>query len=174
MMRCLEPAAVVSNPGSSCLTATAGQPWPAAGFASQNGRFTATWQITAADASTDAGVGLGHGPGTKWTDLAAIVVFSSADTTLNHTIAARDGDHYISSGLTWTPNQTYQVRLVVDTNAHTYNAYVRAPGATTDTPIGGTLAFRTEQQTVTTLDTMTVAAAIGTDHACNLAVTPAG
>jgi hypothetical protein len=158
----------VQNPHGTCLTATAGQPWPATGFASQNGRFTATWEMTAADASTDAGVGLGHGPATRWTDLATIVVFSSADTTLNHTIAARDGDHYVSSGLTWTPNQTYQIRLVIDVGAHTYHAYVRAPGATTDTPIGDTLAFRTEQQTVTTLDTMTVAAAIGSDRACGL------
>jgi hypothetical protein len=157
---------------STCLTGTAGQPWPTSGFAEQNGRFTAAVEMTAADASTDAGVGLGRGPGKAWTDLAAIVIFSSADTTLNHTIAARDGDHYVSSGLRWTPKQTYVVRFVIDVNAHTYHASVRSAGASTETGIGGTLAFRTEQQSVTTLDTMTVPAAISSVRACGPATGP--
>jgi hypothetical protein len=163
---------VAIGSSSTCLTGTAGQPWPTSGFAGQNGRFTATVEMTAADASTDAGVGLGRGPGKAWTDLAAIVIFSSADTTLNHTIAARDGDHYVSSGLAWTPNQTYLVRLVIDVNAHTYHAYVRSAGASPETGIGGTLAFRTEQQAVATLDTMTVPAAIGSVRACGLTTGP--
>src|SRR5207302_1927310 len=154
-------AVTVSNSGGGCLSSTAGQAWASTAFPSQSGQFTATVQMMASDAATVGGVGLGHGAGKVWTDIAATVTFSD-----DGTIVARDGDHYVSSGLRWVANQTYLVQFVVDVGSHTYAAYVRAPGASTDTRIGTTLAFRTEQQAVAALDTLTVPAGIGSVRAC--------
>lgn len=156
-------AVTVSKSGGGCLSSTAGQAWASTPFPSQNGQFTATVQMMASDATTVGGVGLGRGAGKVWTDLAAIVTFSD-----DGTVVARDGDHYVSSGMRWAANQTYLVRFVVDIGTHTYAAYVRAPGASTDTRIGTTLAFRTEQQAVAVLDTLTVPAGIGSVRACGL------
>jgi hypothetical protein len=156
----------IANPGRSCATSTAGQPWQVTGFPRQDGQFIASMQATPGDATTVGGIGLGRGVANTWTDLAAIVTFSD-----DGTVAARDGDHYVSSNVHWTPGQAYLIRLAVDVGTHTYAAYVRPPGATTDTRIGTTLAFRTEQQNVPTLDTLTVPAGIGTVRACGPTLT---
>jgi hypothetical protein len=156
-------AVTVSNADGGCLSSTAGHPWASTAFPSQTGQFTATVQMMASDAATVGGVGLGRGAGKAWTDLAAIVTFSD-----DGTIVARDGDHYVSSGMAWSVDQVYAVRLVINVVAHTYEAYVRVSTTATETQIGSTLAFRSEQQAVTVIDTMTVAAGRGSVRACGL------
>ena len=64
------------------------------------------------------------------------------------------------------------MRFVVDVAAHRYSAYVTPPGGGEIT-IGTNLAFRTEQQAVTSLDTRTVAAGIGSLQACDLQISGA-
>jgi hypothetical protein len=124
--------------------------------------------VIASDASTFGGFGLGSGAAKEWTDLAAIITFENKSDT--GTIEARDGGGYVSSGLRWEVKQRYQVRFFVDVRTHTYRAYVRAPGASTETQIGGTLAFRTDQRAVTMLDAMTVHASNGAITVCALEI----
>ena len=153
----------VANP-SACATSTAGQAWPTRVAVSTPGLLTAA--LTPATAGAVGGLGLGEGPGKVWNDLAVSLTFSD-----DGTVAALDADHYVSSGVPWTAGETYQVKLVVDVNAHTYAAYIQAPGASTFTRIGTTLRFRSTQQSVTQLDTATVSAGLGSVRACGITVT---
>jgi len=101
-----------------------------------------------------------------WNELAVTTTFSD-----DGTLAALDGDHYVSSGLSWAAGASYDVKLVVDVKAKTYQAYVRRHGTTTYTRIGDTLHFRTSQQAVTVLDTATIPIGIGSVRATGLSVT---
>lgn len=152
------------EPEPRCDTATAGAPWPGEAFAPQSGRFTATLDATPLADPVAAAVGLSHGTAQAWTGMAAIVLFDD----VTGTIKARDGGAYTAATtIDYQANVTYRVRLVVDTAARRYSAYVTPPGAS-EIAIGTNLAFRTEQQGVTSLDTRTVAAGIASLRACGL------
>jgi hypothetical protein len=153
----------IPESSTECLTGSAGQQWPFRQFQGQSGEFTATVQITPLSSSTVGGIGFGHSTASVWTDLAAIVTFSD-----DGTIVARDGDHYVSSGVAWSAGQVYAARLVINVVTHTYEAYVRVLTAATEIRIGGTLAFRSEQQAATVIDTMTVAVGRESVRACGL------
>jgi hypothetical protein len=153
---------IVAPGGSSCLTGTAGQPWPSVPFPAQTGRFTATAEVTPLGAAVDAGVGLGPAPASSWTDMAAIVRFD--DTGL---VDARDGNRYTAdTSIRYKANTTYRVRFVLDVPAHRYSAYLTPPGGA-EVTIGSNLAFRVEQQAAASLTAMTVATAIGSLRACD-------
>jgi len=154
------------DPGGRCDTATADAPWPGEAFGPQSGKFTATLDATPLGAPIAAGVGLSKGTAQHWTGMAAIVLFDD----VSGNIKARDGGAYTAaSPIPYQANAKYRVRFVVDVAAHRYSAYVTPPGGSEIT-IGTNLAFRTEQQAVTSLDTRTVAAGIGSLQACNLQV----
>jgi hypothetical protein len=155
-----------SDPQVRCDTATAGAPWPAEAFAAQSGRFSATLEATPLGAPIAAAVGLANGSAQQWTGMAAIVLFDD----VSGTIQARDGARYTAlTAIPYTANATYRIRFEVDVPAHRYSAYVTPPGGG-ELTIGTNLSFRTEQQTVTTLNTRTVAAGIGSLQACRLDV----
>jgi hypothetical protein len=69
-------------------------------------------------------------------------------------IDARNGSGFTTSTINFSANTTYHFRLVVNIPAHTYSAYVTAPGGSEQT-IGTNLAFRTEQASVTNLNNAT-------------------
>ena len=144
-----------------CISGTAGSQWPSQAFPSQGGSFTADIDVTPSAAPIDAAVGLSRGAATTWTGLAAILRFNPAGR-----IDARDGSTYVAAtSVPYVADATYRVRLVVDVAAHRYSAYVTPPGGT-ETTIGTQLAFRTEQQSVATLDTMVVGTTSGSLRAC--------
>ena len=157
------------SPGVRCDTAAAGAPWPGEAFAPQSGKFTATLDATPLGAPIAAGVGLSKGTAQHWTDMAAIVRFDDVSGNID----ARDGATYTAARpIPYQANAKYRVRFVVDVAARRYSAYVTPPGGNEIT-IGTNLAFRTEQQAVTSLDTRTVAAGIGSLQACNLRISDA-
>ena len=120
----------------------------------------------AAGGDVAAAVGLSKGTAQAWTGMAAIVLF---DDVSGH-IKARDGSAYTAvTAIPYQAHATYRVRFVVDVPARRYSAYVTPPGGAEIT-IGTNLAFRTEQQTLTSLDTRTVAAGIGSLQACSLQI----
>jgi hypothetical protein len=120
-------------------------------------------------APVDAAIGLASGPATGWSGLAAIVRFNPAGR-----IDARNGGQYVSeSQIPYAAGKRYRLRLAVDVATHRYSAWVTQPGAT-EIRIGDNLAFRTEQQTVTSLRHAVAASAVGSLTACNLRVTPSG
>ncbi len=154
------------DPGGRCDTATAGAPWPGEAFGPQSGKFTATLDATPLGAPIAAGVGLSQGTAKDWTGMAAIVLFDD----VSGNIKARDGGVYTAATpIPYQPNARYRVRFVVDVAARRYSAYVTPPGGD-EIAIGTNLAFRTEQQAVTSLDTRTVAAGIGSLEACDLKI----
>jgi hypothetical protein len=153
----------------TCMLSVAGSWWPSEPFANQTGRFTAEVDAIPSAAPVDAAVGLGGGPATGWSGLAAIVRFNPAGR-----IDARNGGQYVSeSQIPYAAGQRYRLRLAVDVAARRYSAWVTPPGAT-ETRIRDNLAFRTEQQTVTSLRHAVTASAVGSLTACNLRVTPSG
>jgi hypothetical protein len=149
-----------------------GQGWVNTSFTSQDGTFTAEFDATPSVSSTDAVVGLTSGSVSAYSGLAANIRF--ANTPNNH-IDARTGNTYTGS-VPYTANTTYHMRLVVNVAAKTYSAYVTPAGGSEQT-LGVNLAFRTEQNTVTSLNNwagQVDPAASGTVNVCNFTATPSG
>ncbi len=139
--------------------------WQNLAHASQNGTFTAEYDATPSAAIVDGVTGLSRGPASGYTALAAAVRFNNAGR-----IDARNGAAYAASAaVPYTAGTKYRVRLVVNTAAKTYSAYVRQ-GTGPEQLIGQNYAFRTEQATVASLDNLGVLASSGETLACALAV----
>jgi uncharacterized membrane protein len=131
-----------------CVTATNGHGWVNTPFAAQTGTFTAQFDVMPSSTTIGGHVGLSHGAQTAYTGFANIVRFSTTGI-----IDARDGSGY--SGPTtpvhYSADVMYHVRLVSNLTTHRYAVFVTPPKSM-ELTIGGDLAFRTEQSTVTTLD----------------------
>jgi hypothetical protein len=86
-------------------------------------------------------------------------------------IDARKGGAYapVPATIPYSAGLTYHFRLVINVPAHTYSIFVTPPGGT-ELTVGTGFAFRTEQNTVTSLDHWGVEAATGTDKVCNFTV----
>lgn len=154
--------------GGSCVTATAGGPWLPTAFTALGPRFEARMQLTPDRAPLDAEVALTRGPAAvgNFPALAVTVRFSPAGV-----IDARAGDRWVASSVRYEAGRAYAVRIAVDLASHRYSAWVTPPGGT-EQVIGLDLPFRTEQQSVETLDTLTTLAVTGQLQACDLAVRP--
>lgn len=155
-------------PSGNCTTATAGSAqWQNTPFASQTGTFTAQWDATPAQANMDGITALSLGPQTNWSGLAAIVRFNS-----NNAIDARNGGTYTAvNNVPYVPNSTYRIRMDVNVPARTFSAWVTPPGGS-EQIVAQNYAFRTEQQSVTSLDNFNVEAEIGSITACNFTLNP--
>ena len=141
--------------------------WSNYSFASQAGTFTMTVDATPNAAVTDALIGLSAVPATAYTDLAAIVRFSSQKKAID----ARNGSVYSAvQTIPYVAGKTYRIRIVVNVAKHVYSAYVTPPGGAEQT-IGTNYAFRTEQTGVTSLGYWTPFSDIQTFQVCNWALT---
>lgn len=149
-------------PPGTVVAAAAG-PFQNTGFTSQSGSFTATFTATPSASATDGIIGLANGAASSYADLAVIVRFNPAGT-----IDARNGGGYQSANvIPYAGNTSHAFRLLVNVSNHTYSAYVTPSGGSEQT-IGVNLAFRTEQNSVTSLNNWSVyvgAAAPGTSVA---------
>lgn len=123
----------------------------AAGFAGvalsgvQSGTFTAEFDALSSVSPANAVAGLSSGAASGYTSLACMVRFNTSGQ-----IDARNGGSFTTGGISFAANTVYHFRLVVNVPAHTYSAYVTAPGGSEQT-IGTNLAFRTEQAAVASL-----------------------
>jgi len=116
-------------------------------FPAKNGMFTATYEVTPALSMGDMLTGLSRGQATGFTGVAVIIRFG---TTGN--IDARNGGAYAAAAtIPYVANMVYKVRLAVDVGAHRFSAFVTPPGGQEQT-LGMNYAFRTEQNTVTSLN----------------------
>ncbi len=109
------------------------------------GTFTAEFDALSSVSPANAVAGLSSGAATGYTNLACMVRFNTTGQ-----IDARNGGSFTTSTINFTANTLYHFRLVVNVPAHTYSAYVTAPGGS-EQVIGTNLAFRTEQAAVTSL-----------------------
>ncbi|MES2694824.1 MAG: Ig-like domain-containing protein, partial [Verrucomicrobiota bacterium] len=116
----------------------------------QAATFITEFEATPSATSIDALVGFSLGSAEALTDIAAAIRFNTETPTPK--IDARNGGSYIADNpIPYTAGLRYRFRLVVNRTAHTYSAYVTAPGGTEQT-IGLNYAFRTEQSAVASLD----------------------
>jgi hypothetical protein len=154
--------------GPTCVAATAGGSWQNRSFTSQSGTFTAEFDATPLAAPTDTVVGLSQGARTAYSGFAALARFN-----LSGNIDARNGGAYAAaSTIPYSANVTYHFRLVVNVPAHTYSIFVRPPGGA-ELTVGTNFAFRTEQNTVTSLNNWGVvvsASATGSSRVCNFLI----
>lgn len=156
---------VVLLSGSACIT-SAGT-WQHRSLSAQTGTSMAEFDATPASAVLDGVMGLSNGPATAYTHLAAIVRFNTAGF-----IDARNGSSYAAqTSIPYRAGVTYHFRLVVNISNHTYMVCVRAGGAA-EQVVGTNYAFRTEQQTVSTLNTLNVYASTGSVTICKATVGP--
>ena len=129
-----------------CTTATATGAWNNTAFPSHSGTFTATFDATPSISAQGSTVGISKGAQTVNTGFANIVAFSATGV-----IQARNGGSYVDSAVHYTGGSTFHFRLAINVTSHTYSIFVTPAGGTEQT-VGTNFAFRTEQNTVTSLD----------------------
>src|SRR5499433_413369 len=155
--------------GTGCATATSGGAWQNVAFSPQSGTFTAEFDATPSAAPIDSVVGLSRGPQTAYTGFAALARFNPTGN-----IDARNGGAYAAaSTIPYSANVTYHFRLTVNVPSHNYSIFVRPAGGAEQT-VGTNFAFRTEQNTVTSLDwwgTFVNASTAGSMTVCNFTIT---
>jgi len=155
---------------TACVTA-ASDSWRSTAIAPRSDRFVAEADVTVTTVPTTGGLALSSGVGTDWTDLAAIVLFDD----LTGEIKARNGSRYqADTVLAYETGVTYHIRMVVDVPRHRYSVYVQPAGGS-EIALAQGYAFRDTQQSITEIDTWTVA--VGIDGppltGCNFAVSDA-
>ncbi|NLF30603.1 MAG: hypothetical protein GX591_06915, partial [Planctomycetes bacterium] len=142
--------------------------WPNSVLPTQTGTFTCEFDAVPNTSGIDAVTGLSSGIGDWWTDLACIVRFNTSNR-----IDVRNGSSYAADAtVAYTASATYHVRMVVNVSNHTYSVYVTPPGQSEITLASG-YAFRTEQQSITSIDHWTLNAgnSVGTHTVSSLTLT---
>ncbi len=158
-------AATPPPPTASCVV-SAGT-WQNVSFAAQTGTFTAEFDATPSMARMDGASGLSNAAASSYASLAAAVRFNNAGT-----IDARSGGAYAAAAsIPYSAGLPYHFRLVVNVPARTYSAYVRQ-GANAERLIGSNLAFRTEQGSVSSLNSLGLLASTGSEQICALTAVP--
>jgi hypothetical protein len=149
-----------------CVTASGNNTFNNSSFPSQSGTFTTTFDMTPSSGAISAVIGISHGVQTNNTGFANIVALSTTGF-----FQVRDGGTYFTSTIHYAAGITYHIRLAIDVTTHTYSAFVTPPGGTEQTIRAGA-AFRTEQDTVTSLDHWGVkdSTAGSTLEVCNFSV----
>jgi hypothetical protein len=155
--------ALATQPPAPVLVSASGPQWGNTQFgASQTGNFTAELDAVALATGTDGGIGLSNGPQTAFAGLACIGRFNQSGF-----IDARNGGSYAAvNSVPYTPNQTYRFRFVISLSSHTYSLYV-TPSGQPEQIVASNYAFRTEQQSVTSLNYWSVFADIGSMQVSN-------
>jgi hypothetical protein len=135
-------------------------------FPTQTGTFTATFDGTPSSSPINSVMALGHGAGSVYTDFATLARFNPSKD-----IDARNDNAYNVPNpvIPYTGGNTYHFRLVINIPAHTYSAFV-TPAGGAELTIGTGLKFRTEQNTVTSLDHFGVIASSGSNSVCNFTI----
>lgn len=133
--------------GGDCVVATPGADWQNRAFAAETGTFTAEFDATPSVSPMSGHVGLSLGSQNAYTGFANIVRFNASGT-----IDARNAGAYAAAAsISYQGGATYHFRLVVNVPAHRYSIFVTRPGET-ERVVGSNFAFRTEQNTVSSLD----------------------
>jgi len=121
--------------------------WHNTAFAAHSGTFTASFDAQPSVAKESAAVGISHGAQTAYSGFANLVIF-----TTNGTIQARNGGSYAAlSTINFSPGVNYHFRLAINVSTHMYSIFVTPAGGSEQT-VGSNYAFRSEQNTVTSLD----------------------
>jgi hypothetical protein len=107
-------------------------------------------------------VALSNGAQTAYTGFAVLVRFNPSGD-----IDARNGGAYAAAAtIPYSAGVSYHFRVLVNVSTHTYSVFV-TPAGGTELTVGSNFAFRTEQNTVSSLNNVGVFAEVGSDTECN-------
>lgn len=155
---------LISTSLTSC--ATSNLTWQNNSIASQTGTFTAEFDATPNNNLMDGVVGLSSTAATWYTGLATIIRFNTSGN-----IDARNNSAYSAATIIpYTAGNLYHFRLVINIPNHIYNIYV-TPLNSSEVTLGLNYAFRTEQNTVSSLNNWTIYSSAGTHQVCNFQIT---
>lgn len=150
---------------NSCKTASpALTPWQNTSFTGA-ASFTIQWDVTPLAAGLNASVGLSHDNAASFGDLATEVHFNASNTI----DARNDGAYTAETAIAYQPNQTYHIRMNVNLSTKTYSVFVAPAGAAEQT-LAANFAFRTEQQSVSSVNRWAVGAQVGALKVCGASV----
>ncbi len=107
--------------------------------------FTATFSVTPSSSSMDAALGFFAPATSKQPSLSSLINFSPAGVIL-----VRDGDSFVSSGVSYSAGETLQFRLVENLPATTYSLFVTPQGGA-EIPLATNLQVPSDQRGATTL-----------------------
>src|SRR5579862_5551173 len=157
----------VTSPSSSSFCLSSSGSWVNSPLSQvETGTFRLAFDTTPASTGTDGVVGLSYGPVGAYTSLAAIVRFNPAGT-----IDAINGAGYTAATVvTYAGGTTYHFILDINVTAHTYNASVVVNG--TPVVIGTSLAFRTGQTGILSLNNLASMTSPGSQTICNVTASP--
>jgi len=158
------PVTLVVSAGS-CVTASPTNGWRNTPLPNQTTTFTAVFDATPSASPTNSVVAISKGAQTAYTGFATLVRFSPSGN-----IDARNGGAFAAASIIpYVAGKTYHFRVVVNVPSRTYSIFVTPPGST-ERLVGTNFAFRTEQNTVTSLNSWGVhvdPSGTGTTTACN-------
>jgi hypothetical protein len=107
--------------------------------------FTAIFSVTPSSSSMDAVLGFFAPASSNQPVLSSLINFSPAGI-----IQVRDGDSFVSSGVSYSAGETLQFRLVENLPATTYSLFVTPPGGA-EIPLATNLQVPSDQRGATTL-----------------------
>jgi hypothetical protein len=107
--------------------------------------FTAIFSVTPSSSSMDAVLGFFAPAPSNQPVLSSLINFSPAGI-----IQVRDGDSFVSSGVSYSAGETLQFRLVENLPATTYSLFVTPPGGA-EIPLATNLQVPSDQRGATTL-----------------------
>ncbi len=131
--------------------------WRNTTMSAQTGPFVASFEATPSGSGIDAVVALSRGPASTFSSCAAIVRFNPSGT-----VDVRNGGSYgAASAFPYAGGERIRFRIVVDTAGKRYDVFATRTGGV-ETTLASGFAFRTEQNTVTSLDNWSAWADTGT------------
>jgi hypothetical protein len=153
------------NPFAPTGCSITGATWVNNPIATQTGIFTATFDATPSASLMDSIIGFSQNAAAIPADRAVIVRFNSTGTV----DAINDSGYSAVTSIPYFGGLLYHFRIVIDTSAHTYSAYVTSPGGTEQT-LATDYAFRTQQATASSLSWWNFFASTNWDTVCNFAI----
>jgi hypothetical protein len=140
--------------------------WQNLSFPAETGLFIVEFEAIPQNDTIDCISGLSQGNAAAYDDLAAIVRFNDLGQ-----IDVRNGETYTAGTLiTYAVDVSYRFRLMVNIPAHTYSVYLKIDNAP-EILLAENYAFRTSQNTVSSLDTFAVTAEAGSHIVFNFSKT---
>lgn len=145
---------------------TSGATWQSATFASQSGSFNASVTATPSAPGLDGVVGLGSvQTASDYSDLAMAIRFNTSGF-----IDVRNGDVYDSiSPYPYSTSVPYTFTISSDLSTHSYAVSVKPAGGSA-TVLSTGYAFRTEQASITSVDTLSMKTTGGTLSVFNFSI----
>jgi hypothetical protein len=107
--------------------------------------FTATFSATTSSSAMDAGLGFFAPASSNQPRLSTIINFSPEGV-----IQVRNGDSFVSSGVSYSAGETLQFRLIENLPATTYSLFVTPPGSA-EIPLATDQQVPSDQRGATTL-----------------------